>query len=239
MSQQQHSEKVTRAMVVFAHPDDAEFGCGGTVSRWASEGVEFVYVVATDGSKGSADPEMSSARLIATRREEQRAAAAALGVKDVVFLDYADGYLEHTLALRKDIARAIRQYRPQRLITMTPYRSFSISGSINHPDHLAVGDAALAAVYPTARDRLTFPELLAEGFEPHKVAEVYVMGSDAPDTWIDIEQSLDRKIEALLKHSSQIRSSETLERVRDRARETAQGHDMPYAECFKKFTLPG
>jgi LmbE family N-acetylglucosaminyl deacetylase len=239
MSQEQQRQKVTRAMVVFAHPDDAEFGCGGTVAKWTNEGIEFVYVVATDGSKGSADPDLSSERLIALRRAEQRDAAAVLGVRDVVFLDYADGYLEHTLALRKDIARAIRQYRPECLITMTPYRSFSVSTSVNHPDHLAVGDAALAAVYPTARDRLTFPELLAEGFEPHVVREVYVMGTDTPDTWIDIEQTLDRKIEALLKHSSQIRLPDSLERVRDRARETAQGQGMQYAECFKKFILPG
>jgi LmbE family N-acetylglucosaminyl deacetylase len=237
MSQEQESEKITRAMVVFAHPDDAEFGCGGTVAKWVNEGIEITYVVATDGSKGSADPAMSSERLIALRRQEQRKAADVLGVKDVVFLGYPDGYLEHTLSLRKDIARAIRQFRPQRLITMTPYRSFSISAYLNHPDHLAVGDAALAAVYPTARDRLTFPELLAEGLEPYAVREVYVTGTDTPDTWIDIAQTLDKKIEALLQHSSQIRSPEMLDRVRTRAMEAAQGHDMQYAESFKKFTL--
>ncbi|HLH63409.1 MAG TPA: PIG-L deacetylase family protein [Ktedonobacteraceae bacterium] len=234
---QQEQEQVTRAMAVFAHPDDAEFGCGGTIAKWVSEGIEFTYVVATDGSKGSSDPEMSPDRLIAMRREEQRRAADVLGIKDIIFLGNPDGYLQHTLELRKAIARAIRQYRPQRLITMTPYRSFSINSSINHPDHLAVGDAALAAVYPTARDRLTFPELMAEGLEPWAVREVYVTGTDAPDTWIDIAPTLEKKIEALLQHSSQIRSPESLERVRNRARETAQGHDMEYAECFKKFVL--
>jgi len=180
---------------------------------------------------------MSPERLIAMRRQEQRTAADVLGVKDIVFLGYPDGYLEHTLDLRKDISRAIRQFRPERLITMTPYRSFSVNSSVNHPHHLAIGDAALAAVYPTARDRLTFPELLAEGLEPHAVREVYVAGTDAPDTWVDITQTLDKKIEALLQHSSQIRSPEVLDRVRTRARETAQGHDMQYAECFKRFTL--
>ncbi len=237
MSQQQQSEQVTRAMVVFAHPDDAEFGCGGTVATWVSEGIELVYVVATDGSKGSADPAMRPEQLITLRRQEQRHAADVLGVKEVLFLGYPDGYLEHTLALRKDIARAIRQFRPQRLITMTPYRSFSVNASVNHPDHLAVGDAALAAVYPSARDRLTFPELLAEGLEPYAVREVYLMGTDAPDTWVDITQTLDKKLAALLQHTSQIRSPEILDRVRTRARETAQGHEMQYAECFKKFTL--
>jgi LmbE family N-acetylglucosaminyl deacetylase len=238
MSQDQQSEKVTRAMVVVAHPGDAEFGCGGTVARWVSEGVKLAYVVATDGSKGSADQAMSPERLITLRRQEQRRAADVLGVTDVVFLDNPDGYLEHTLALRKDIARAIRQFRPERLITMTPYWSFSLGGSVNHPDHLAVGDAALAAVYPSARDRLTFPELLAEGLEPHVVREVYVMGSESPDTWVDIEQALDKKIEALVQHSSQIRSPETFDQVHNRARETAQDHDLQYAECFRKFS-PG
>jgi LmbE family N-acetylglucosaminyl deacetylase len=237
MSQEQQSEKITRAMAVFAHPDDAEFGCGGTVAKWVSEGIEVVYVVATDGSKGSADPAMSPEQLIAMRRQEQRKAADVLGVKDIVFLGYPDGYLEHTLALRKDIARAIRQFRPQRLIAMTPYRSFSINSYLNHPDHLAVGDATLAAVYPTARDRLTFPELLAEGLEPYAVHEVYVTGTDTPDTWVDITETLDKKIEALLQHTSQIRLPEVLDRIRTRATETAQGHDMQYAESFKKFTL--
>ncbi len=237
MSQEQQSEKITRAMAVFAHPDDAEFGCGGTIAKWASEGIEIVYVVATDGSKGSADPTMTPERLITMRRQEQRKAADVLGVKDVVFLDYPDGYLEHTLALRKDIARAIRQFRPERLIAMTPYRSFSINSYINHPDHLAVGDATLAAVYPTARDRLTFPELLAEGLEPYAVREVYVTGTDSPDTWVDITQTIDKKIEALFQHTSQIQSPEMPDWVRTRAKETAQGHDMEYAESFKKFTL--
>jgi LmbE family N-acetylglucosaminyl deacetylase len=237
MSQPQQGEQVRRAMVVFAHPDDAEFSCGGTVAKWVAEGFELVYVVTTDGSKGSADANMSPEQLIVLRRQEQRSAADALGVKDVVFMNYPDGYLEHTLALRRDITRAIRQFRPERLITMTPYRSFTITSSVNHPDHLAVGDAALAAVYPTARDRLTFPELLAEGLEPHAVREVYVVGTDAPDTWIDITETLDKKIEALLRHTSQIRSPETLERVRTRAKETAQGQEMQYAECFKKFIL--
>jgi LmbE family N-acetylglucosaminyl deacetylase len=237
MSQEQQSEKITRAMAVFAHPDDAEFGCGGTIAKWVSEGIEIVYVVATDGSKGSADPAMTSEQLITMRRQEQRKAADVLGVKDIVFLGYPDGYLEHTLALRKDIARAIRQFRPERLIAMTPYRSFSINSYINHPDHLAVGDATLAAVYPTARDRLTFPELLAEGLEPYAVREVYVTGTDSPDTWVDITQTIDKKIEALYQHTSQIHSPEMPDWVRTRAKEAAQGHDMEYAESFKKFTL--
>lgn len=238
MAQGAPEVKAQRAMVVVAHPDDMEFGCGGTVAAWVDEGLEVVLVVATDGSKGSADVEMSSEQLIRIRQQEQRDAAEVLGVREVVFLGYPDGYLEHTLDLRKDIARAIRQFRPDRLITMTPYRSFAINAYVNHPDHLAVGDATLAAVYPTARDRLTFPDLAAGGLEPHKVREVYVYGVEHPDCWIDISATLDRKIAALRKHASQIADMDGMaERMRQRAAEVGQGHEMSAAECFKRFEL--
>ena len=157
---------------------------------------------------------------------------------EVVFLGYPDGYLEHTLDLRKDIARVIRQYRPDRLITMAPHRSFTVNSYINHPDHLAVGDATLAAIYPTARDRLTFPDLAAAGLEPHKVREVYVTGAEHPDCWVNVEATIDRKIEALRRHVSQIADMDGMaERVRARAGEVAQDHEMRYAECFKVFYL--
>ncbi len=238
MTQAVERVEAKRGMVVVAHPDDAEFGCGGTIAAWIDEGIEMVLVVATDGSKGSADQEMSSDRLISVRRQEQQDAAAVLGMAEVVFLGYPDGYLEHTLDLRKDIARVIRQYRPDRLITMTPYRSFAINAYLNHPDHLAVGDATLAAVYPTARDRLTFPDLAAEGLEPHKVREVYVSGTDQPDCCVNIDTTIERKIAALRQHVSQIPDMVGMdERVRMRAADVAQGHEMQYAECFKVFYL--
>jgi LmbE family N-acetylglucosaminyl deacetylase len=208
-----------RGMVVVAHPDDAEFSSGGTIATWVDAGIAMVLVIATDGSKGSADVEMSADHLIRIRREEQQAAARVLGIREVVFLGYPDGYLEHTLDLRKDIARVIRQYRPDRLITMAPYRSFAVNAYINHPDHLAVGDATLAAIYPTARDRLTFPDLAAQGMEPHKVREVYVTGTDQPDLWVDIDATIDRKIAALQEHRSQIADMAAMEeRVRARSR---------------------
>ena len=238
MSEEAQRVEAKRGMVVVAHPDDAEFGSGGTIAAWVDEGIEMVLVIATDGSKGSADAEMSSDHLIRIRREEQQAAAEVLGVHEVVFLGYPDGYLEHTLDLRKDITRAIRQYRPDRLITMAPYRSFAVNAYINHPDHLAVGDATLAAIYPTARDRLTFPDLAAEGLEPHKVREVYVTGAEHPDCWVNIEATIGRKIEALHRHVSQIADMAAMEeRVRARAAEVGKGHEMPYAECFKVFYL--
>jgi LmbE family N-acetylglucosaminyl deacetylase len=237
MSHEEQQPEIKRGMVVFAHPDDAEFGCAGTVAKWVAEGIEMYYVVTTDGSKGSSDPEVSYEQLIQTRREEQLAAARELGVKEVEFLNHPDGYLQHTLELRRDIARAIRKYKPDRLISMTSERSFTISGYINHPDHLATGDATLAAVYPTARDRMTFPELITEGYEPHKVREVYVTGTESPDCWIDITDTIDKKIAALYKHASQVSDPEAQKWVRERAAQVAEGKDMQYAECFKVFYL--
>lgn len=238
MTQGEGRVDAKRGMIVVAHPDDMEFGCGGTVAKWAADGLELVLVVATDGSKGSSAENMTSEQLIKIRRDEQEAAAKVLGIKQVVFLGYPDGYLEHTLELRKDIARAIREHRPDRLITMTAYRSYAINSYINHPDHLAVGDAALAAIYPTARDRLTFPDLAAAGFEPHKVREVYVMGTDTPDCWIDIGPTLDTKINALRAHVSQIADMEGMaERVRTRATDVGKDQEYEHAECFKVFYL--
>lgn len=238
MTQSNGREDVRRAMIVVAHPDDMEFGSGGTVALWAKEGFELTLVIVTDGSKGSADPDMSSDRLIKLRQDEQRAAAAVLGVATVEFLGYPDGYLEHTLDVRKDIARMIRTYRPDRLITMTPYRSFAINAYINHPDHLAVGDATLAAIYPTARDRLTFPDLAAAGLEPHKVREVYIQGAEMPDCWIDIETTIDLKIASLREHKSQIGDMEGMEkRVRERSEANAKDRELRYAEVFKRFEL--
>ncbi len=236
MSQEVQFE-AKRAMCVFAHPDDAEFGCAGTIARWVNEGLEVVYVLTTDGSKGSSDPNVSGEQLIQTRQNEQRDAAAELGVHEVEFLNHPDGYLEHTLELRRDIARMIRKHKPDRLISMTSTRSFTNSGYINHPDHIATGDATLAAVYPTARDRMTFPELITEGYEPHKVREVYVTGTETPDCWIDISETIDKKIAALYRHASQVSDPDLPKWIRERGAKVAEGQDMQYAECFKVFHL--
>lgn len=233
----QDETPIQRGMVVVAHPDDAEFMAGGTIAKWAGAGIPMSLVVCTDGSKGSADPDISAEALIKIRRDEQTAAMRELGIQDVEFLGYPDAYLQHTLDLRKDITRAIRKYRPDRLVTMTPYRSFIGNGYLNHPDHLAVGDATLAAVYPTARDRLTFPELIAEGYEPHKVREVYVVGTDSPDCWVDITDTIQKKLNALLRHESQVNAAELEKRIRERSAQVAEGRDMEYAECFKVFYL--
>ena len=229
-----------RAMVVVAHADDAEFGCSGTVARWCAEGVEVVYVLCTDGSKGSSDPNMTSEQLIKLRQEEQVAAGKVLGLKDVAFLGYPDAYLQPSLELRRDISREIRRHKPDILITTYPLRDLDASIRVGHPDHIAAGEAALAAVFPAARDHLTFPELLEEGLQPHKVKEVLIIGHPKPDKWIDVSDYVDTAVDALMQHMSQIemRREEASQRMREWRRQAAHGHDVEYAEAFKHIHLP-
>jgi LmbE family N-acetylglucosaminyl deacetylase len=228
---------VRRILVVVAHPDDAEFGCGGSVARWVAEGREVSYCILTTGNRGSDDPAMTPERLAVTRREEQQAAAQALGVREVLFCGYPDGELEDTREARRDVVRAIRRFRPDRLVTQNPFPSFNpYSG---HRDHRHAGRLALDAVYPYARDRLHFPELLAEGWPPHKVREVYVMGHDEPDTAVDITPTMDRKLIALRCHASQLKDFAAVEgRVRERAAEVGKPYGHTYAEGFRLIELP-
>jgi LmbE family N-acetylglucosaminyl deacetylase len=230
-------DEIQRTMVVVAHPDDAEFGSSGTVARWAKDGKDVFYVVVTDGSKGSSDPEMSAERLIATRREEQCEAARILGVRDVSFLGFPDGMLEPTLEVRKAITACIRRYKPDVVVTQSPVRDLTVSVFVQHPDHLAVGEATFAAVYPCARDRMTFPELLAQGLEPHKVSEVWVNGTPAPDHFVDISETIETKQRALAAHSSQVKP-ETVQAMPERARKLGEPHGISYAEAFKRIRLP-
>jgi len=220
-------------MAVVAHPDDIEFSFGGMVALMVAEGWRVVYVVATRGDKGSDDPEMSSERLAELRMEEQRAAAAYLGAAGVEFLGYEDGSLEASIALRRDIARQIRRHQPRRLLVTDPAALYS-SAYIQHPDHLAAARAALAATY-AARDRLTMPELLAEGLAPHAVEEVYIHDGKDADLWLDIGAVLEQKKAALRLHASQI-SEQFVLLVEVFARETAARAPEPkpeYAECYR------
>ncbi len=161
-------------MAIFAHADDPEFVAGGALARWAEAGRQLIYVICTDGSKGSSDPTVTGEALIERRREEQRAAARHLGCEEVVFLPYEDAVLEPTIALRRDLVRQIRKYKPQIVVCFDPTVFWIGEFFLQHPDHRASGEAALAAIYPAARDRLTFPELLEEGLEPHAVDDIYM-----------------------------------------------------------------
>jgi LmbE family N-acetylglucosaminyl deacetylase len=228
---------VRRAMVVHAHPDDAEFSCGGTIARMAADGVEWTMVVATSGNRGG-EGDRTEEALTRVRVEEQRAAADVLGINGVVNLGYDDGSLTPSLELRRDITRQIRKYQPDLVVTANPVRNFGFIGG-NHPDHLAVGEATLSAVYPTARNPMAVPELLKEGLEKWVVTWVYVTGAtlEKPNHYVDVSDYLDRKIEALLRHKSQLGDwVDGWIRVQQRraavdAREAGAG-EMEYAEAF-------
>lgn len=224
--------------MIIAHADDAEFGSAGTIARWVKQGVEVTYVVVTNGNKGSADPEMTPEALAALREKEQRAACKVLGVKNVVFLGYQDGELVPSLELRRNLTREVRRYKPDVAMVPDPTTWYFGNTYINHPDHRAVGEAALAAIFPSARDRLTFPELLVEGFEPHKVREVYLSFSMNADTWVDITDTMDTKLAALREHRSQLPDMDEIDKnVRERAIAMAEGREMKYAEAYKKMVL--
>ncbi|MGD1995909.1 MAG: PIG-L deacetylase family protein [Anaerolineae bacterium] len=226
-----------RVMVILAHPDDPEFFCGGTVGRWAKEGREIIYVLATHGEGGSDDPRMTREQLACIREEEQRAAARVLGVHEVVFLDYPDGLVIPSLDLRRDLTRQIRRWRPGVVITCDPTLRYRLH-YINHPDHRAVGDAALDAIFPDARNRLQFPDLLQEGLEPHRVREVYIAGAAEPDTEVDITDSLGRKVAALREHRSQISDLDGLEaRLREWHRVEGEDGRPRYVERFRRIVL--
>ena len=227
----------SRGMVVVAHADDAEFGCSGTVAKLCAAGWEMVYVMCTDGSKGSSDREITQRQLASIRRKEQQNAGKTLGLKDVVFLDYEDSMLQPTLALRKDIAREIRRYKPDVLITMYPMRNLDGGWGVGHPDHMAAGEAALQAVFPAARDHMTFPDLLEAGFEPHKVAEVWIIGHPQPDLYVDVTQHMDTSVAALMQHKSQMNGRDEAwasEMMRRWRRERGVGKGIQYAEAFKR-----
>ncbi len=228
----------SRVLVISAHPDDPDFGAAGTVACWARQGAHIVYCIVTDGSKGSSEPDMTSEELVRIREAEQRAAARVLGVAEVVFLGYEDGRVANTVALRRDLVRQIRLHRPEVLITHDPTARILHNQYLNHPDHRAVGDAALDAVFPLARDRLNFPEHEAEGLQPHKVLDLFLTPTDQPNLVVDITAVMDLKIEALQKHTSQIGDPEALaKRLRERAASYAAGTSFQYAERFRRVQL--
>jgi LmbE family N-acetylglucosaminyl deacetylase len=233
----QPGEEYRRGMVVVAHADDAEWGCSGTVAKWCAEGWDVVYVLCTDGSKGSDGPEITSEELVKIRQQEQINAGKVLGLHNVVFLGYEDSMLQPTLDLRRDIAREIRRYRPDVLICMGPTRHLTGNGYIGHPDHFASGEAALSAVFPTARDRLTFPEFLEEGLEPHKVREVWIMEHDNADRYVDVTDYIETSIAALKEHKSQVTAEEADKYMRQWRSRVGEKVGFKYAEGFKRFKL--
>ena len=227
-----------RALVIAAHPDDIDFGASGTVAAWSDAGVEVTYCIVTDGDAGGFDPSVPRSEIPAIRRREQEAAGRVTGARDVIWLGYQDGRLEATLALRRDLARVIRQVRPDRVLSPSPERNYERVFA-SHPDHLAAGEAALCAVYPDARNPFAFPELAAEGLESHVVREVWLMADVQPDVWVDITATLDRKVAALRCHVSQEvdRDGNLQKRLREWAAANAAAAgwaDGQLAEAFRR-----
>lgn len=225
------------AMAIVAHPDDIEYGCSGTLARWAKAGTKTYYVVCTSGDVGIATPGMTKARAAEIREEEQRNAGAIAGASEVVFLREPDGMLQATLDLRKKIVREIRRLRPEVVICSDPTIVLASSDYINHPDHRAAGTAALDAVFPAAGQPNLFEDLAAEGLTAHKVRKVYVNSWEGSDTFINITETMDTKIAALKAHVSQMNGNDPTEMVRQWAAEVARGKEMIYAEGFRVITL--
>jgi LmbE family N-acetylglucosaminyl deacetylase len=226
-----------RVMAIVAHPDDIEFSCAGTIAHWVKLSAEACYVLCTSGDVGIADPGMTKARAIEIREAEQRAAAAVVGVTNVVFLREPDGMLEATIELRKRLVREIRRFRPDTVIVGDPQALWSGEGYINHPDHRAAALAAVDAIFPAAGQPNLFQELESEGLTAHKPYKVYVTSWGEATTFVNISDSIDLKIEALRQHVSQLHGWDPSDRMREGAAERAKGKDMEYAEGFRVVTF--
>jgi LmbE family N-acetylglucosaminyl deacetylase len=227
---------IERILVVTAHPDDVDFGAAGSVATWTGQGIDVAYCIVTDGDAGGAETGIPRAEMAALRHEEQAAAAKTVGVTDLSWLGYPDGRVEATLDLRRDLTRVIRRFRPDRVVTQSPERNYQRIYA-SHPDHLATGEATLCAVYPDARNAWAHHELLDEGYAPHVVREVWLMTGSTPNRYVDITDAIERKIEALQCHRSQLPDPEaSADMLRGWARFNAETGGLPgdrYAEAFQ------
>jgi len=223
-------------MIISPHPDDSEFGAAGSVARWIKEGKSVVYVICTNGEKGTSDPNVMPEALTETRKKEQEAAAELLGVKEVVFLGYEDQTLEDTSEFRKEIVRWIRTFKPDTLVTADPYRRY-----IWHRDHRITGQVVLDAAFPYARDHLSYPDLMDEGLEPHNVKEIFLWASEEPNYYSDITSTFEIKLAALRCHESQVGGHHfpAIEQwLRKRAEDAARESDYDLAEAFHRVEIP-
>jgi len=217
-------------MVVIPHPDDAESRMAGTVARWAREGKDIIYVVCTNGDKGTSDPNMKSDELARIREQEQLAAAKLLGVREVIFLHHPDQSLEDTPEFRKEIVRLIMMYKPDTVVTVDPYRRY-----LSHRDHRITAQVTLEAVYPYAGNAYSYPDLIEQGLQPHRVKEVLFCGTEDPNYYIDITDTIDIKIAALRCHRSQVGDRPELDEwMKQWAKMSAEGQDYELAEAFHR-----
>jgi LmbE family N-acetylglucosaminyl deacetylase len=229
-------------MSIHAHPDDQDFTVAGTLAKWARAGSQVATVCLTSGGAGSnrfTPPDMTPERLLPIREAEQRSACRVLGIADVVFLGYPDGELEPSLALRRDVTRAIRRFRPAAVVCGDPTVRYYGSTYLNHPDHRVAADVALDALFPSAGTRFIFPELLDEGLEPHEVPLVFIHGAERPDTFIDIADTLEVKLRALREHRSQMGEWDPGPMITEWAREQGARRGLAAAEAYRLMRLGG
>jgi LmbE family N-acetylglucosaminyl deacetylase len=229
-------EEIKRILVVMAHPDDCDFGAGGTIAKWTARGIDVSYCIITNGDQGGEESGIPLEEMAKVRQKEQRDAGLALGVTEIRFLNHRDGWLIPTIELRKEIVREIRRVKPDRMVIQSPERNWDRIGA-SHPDHLAAGETAIQAVYPDARNPFAFTDLRAEGFEPWRVREVWVTGSPNPNHFVDITDTFSKKMAALHAHVSQTAHNKELENmVRGWGERNAQSQGLPegrIAEIFK------
>jgi LmbE family N-acetylglucosaminyl deacetylase len=228
-------EGVERMLVITAHPDDVDFGSAGSIARWTDAGIEVAYCICTNGEAGGFDDSIPRATMAEIRQAEQRTAAKVVGVTDVAFLGYPDGRLASGIELRRDISREIRRVRPQRVVGQSPERNFQRIYA-SHPDHLAAGEATMAAVYPDARNPFAHPELLDEGLEPWAVREMYLATANTADVVVDITDTFERKLDALRCHASQMTALDGLDaRIRGWNAANAEQGGLPAGRLAETF----
>jgi LmbE family N-acetylglucosaminyl deacetylase len=232
------TEAFQTVLCIAAHPDDIEFTVAGTVARWTREGRAVTFCLVTTGGVGTNEHTPSNEGLVPIRERELKAAADILGVRDVILLGYADGVVEPTLGLRRDLTRVIRRVKPDVVVCSDPTVRYYGNEYMNHPDHRAVGSAALDAVFPSAETVGIFPELLTEGLAPHKVKEVFIHGAETPDTWVDITDTLDIKCAALKAHASQVGPGAWVETLlREWGTREGKRVGVSYAEAYRRMIL--
>lgn len=223
-------------MVVVAHPDDAEFGAAGSIAKWSAAGKSVVYILCTNGDKGTSDRRMTPGELSRIRQQEQREAATLLGVREVVFLDMVDQQLEETPAFREQIVRLIRHFRPEIMLSSDPYRRY-----LWHRDHRIVGQVVMDALFPYARDHMAYPHMLDEGLAPHKVKEVLFFGAEDINYHIDVSETFALKLAALECHASQVKELHVGDLkgwLQKRCQDMAKGTPFALAEAFHRVELP-
>ena len=229
--------EIKRVLIVMAHPDDCDFGAGGTIAQWTSQGIEVSYCIITNGDQGGEESGIPLEQMAAVRQQEQRDAGKALGVSTITYLNYRDGWLAPSMELRKEIVKAIRIAKPDRMVVQSPERNYERVFA-SHPDHLAAGETAIQAVYPDARNPFAFTDLKEAGFEPWRVREVWMTGSPNPNHFVDITDTFDKKIAALHAHVSQTAHNKELENmVREWGKRNAQANGLPEGKIAEIFQV--